>query len=173
VQVDTGSSDLAVYSSNCTTVPAGDPTYDPWASSTSSVIDCGVSPLACACGGSGSGSGSSSASNAGSSSGADAVNSNSSQCSYTLRYLDQSGFTALLFNDTVTLPGTGNSLETFAYIGAISKATAGFESAPVSGVSLPHRPCRCLMVSTRFLATVRADCRFRVLCSVANPSANV
>lgn len=131
--MDTGSSDLAVYSSNCTTVPAGDPTYDPWASSTSTVIDCGLAPLSCACGGSGSGSGSGSASSSGTSD-QDTVSDSTSQCSYTLRYLDQSGFTALLFNDTVTLPGTSNSLETYAYIGAISKATAGFESAPVSGV---------------------------------------
>ena len=48
MQVDTGSSDLAIYSSQCNNTPAGAATYNPWNSdNTASPVPCNTTAVTC------------------------------------------------------------------------------------------------------------------------------
>lgn len=109
VQVDTGSSDFAVVSSRVKAVPSL-PHYNPWAA--------GVPLTSCAA----------------PLSGCDPT-SCPAQCKYALTYLDGSGFTAALFNDTVSFPGAAPSTMAVPVdVGAIVKQSKGFETAPIGGI---------------------------------------
>jgi hypothetical protein len=48
-QVDTGSSDLAVYSAQDPAAPPGIPVYNPWQSSTASPVACTDTSVSCPC----------------------------------------------------------------------------------------------------------------------------
>lgn len=107
VQVDTGSSDLAVVSSRLPSPPAKLPVYNPWAhSDTASPVPCSSSSVYCSC--------------------------KSNVCDYSISYLDGSGYTADVFEDTITFPGS--ALKVRSITGAIVKQSKGFESAPVAGI---------------------------------------
>jgi len=108
LQIDTGSSDLGVPSSTCTTC-GGKSSYNPTKSSTSSSVSCSNANLFCpSC-------------------------STTQQCKYSITYVDQSGYTAVVYQDKVV---AGN-LTTTTYIGAITSEktpNGAFEPPGVDGI---------------------------------------
>lgn len=117
VQVDTGSSDLAIPMVGCSTcgTPRHAP-YDPNKSASSSPILCSSDAINCQC--------------------ARCTCLANNQCKYTLNYADQSGFTAEVFNDTVTIGPYSVNMA----VGAItsersnSPLSSGFQPATTDGI---------------------------------------
>ncbi len=75
----------------------------------------------------------------------------------TLTYLDNSGFTAEVYNDTVSLVQANAETTAVSFVGAIINATAGFENAPESGVSRAH-PVIAMFFSPSRLARLSRVC---------------
>ena len=128
VQVDTGSADFAVYTTTTTGSVSGIQVYNVQSSNSSQEVPCTATGLLCA-------------------------QCAAGQCQYSVSYLDGSGFSAILRQDTVSVRGDNgdNGVELFttapAYVGAINNASPNFERAPVGGVSTCTRQC-CVAVTT-------------------------
>jgi len=111
VQLDTGSADLALPLNTCPTSSCGvheDPYYDPEASSDSATIPCRYENLDCPI-------------------------CSEDQCSYVIKYLDQSGFSASLYSDTVAI----DDFSITQLIGGITDEHSGyypFEPFAVDGI---------------------------------------
>lgn len=107
VQVDTGSSDMAVPAVGCAACNYTDSPYAPSKSKTSQSVSCHDSRYdGCSCTGGG-------------------------QCQYTISYVDNSGYTAALWSDTLGIEGT--KLSGTGLVGAISSET-GWSDKVMEGI---------------------------------------